>query len=222
MGKAKIRASARIAHKDAADFSREASFLARGFVQIAGVDEAGRGPLAGPVSAAAVILDPDRIPDGLADSKTLSEARRAALFEQICATATVSVAFASAGTIDRMNIRQASLDAMARAVCGLSVAADFALIDGRDIPGGLSIGAQAVIGGDGKSLSIAAASIVAKVMRDRLMMRCETQYSGYGFSGHKGYGTQVHRDAIARLGPCALHRMTFAPLKTRQGSAGKD
>jgi ribonuclease HII len=181
-------------------------------MRVAGVDEAGRGPLAGPVSAAAVILDPDNIPDGLADSKTLSEARRADLYERICATATISVAFASAATIDRINIRQASLDAMARAVGGLAVTADFALIDGRDVPGGLEIAAEAVIGGDGKCLSIAAASIIAKVMRDRLMTRCEAVYSGYGFSGHKGYGTQFHRDAIGQLGPCAIHRMSFAPL----------
>lgn len=199
--------------RPAADFSREAIHIAKGFMRVAGVDEAGRGPLAGPVSAAAVILDPDNIPEGLADSKTLSEARRADIYERICATATISVAFSSAETIDRINIRQASLDAMARAVKGLAVGADFALIDGRDVPDGLGIGAEAVIGGDGKSLSIAAASIIAKVMRDRLMERCEALYSGYGFSGHKGYGTQIHRDAITQLGPCAIHRMSFAPLR---------
>jgi ribonuclease HII len=199
--------------KPVADFSREDACIARGYMRVAGVDEAGRGPLAGPVSAAAVILDPDSIPEGLADSKTLSEARRADLYERICETATISVAFTSAETIDRINIRQASLDAMARAVKGLAISADFALIDGRDVPGGLEIDAEAVIGGDGKSLSIAAASIIAKVMRDRLMERCEALYSGYGFSGHKGYGTQLHRDAITQLGACAIHRMSFAPLR---------
>lgn len=195
-----------------ADFSRERGYIANGFPRIAGVDEAGRGPLAGPVSAAAVILDPDNIPEGLADSKTLPEMRREELFELICATSAVSVAFASAATIDRINIRQASLDAMARALNGLSVAADLALFDGRDVPDGLRIRCEAVIGGDGTSLSIAAASIVAKVVRDRLMARCESTYRGYGFSGHKGYATQAHRDALAELGPCAIHRRSFAPI----------
>ncbi|HSM42137.1 MAG TPA: ribonuclease HII, partial [Afifellaceae bacterium] len=122
-----------------ADFSREAGYIANGLLRVAGVDEAGRGPLAGPVSAAAVILDRDNIPEGLADSKTISEARREELFEWICATSAVSVAFASAATIDRINIRQASLDAMARALNGLSITADIALFDGRDIPQGLTI-----------------------------------------------------------------------------------
>jgi ribonuclease HII len=196
-----------------ADFHHEAACMANGFIRVAGVDEAGRGPLAGPVSAAAVILNPDDIPDGLADSKTLSEARRVELFEMICASATVSIAFGCASTIDRMNIRQATLDAMARAVRALAVKADYALVDGRDVPQDLPVRAEAIVGGDGKSLSIAAASIVAKVMRDRLMARCDSVYSGYGFSGHKGYGTKVHRDAISALGPCAIHRMSFAPLK---------
>lgn len=195
-----------------ADFSREAGHIANGFRRVAGVDEAGRGPLAGPVSAAAVILDPDNIPDGLADSKTLAEARREELFQQICATSAVSVAFASAATIDRINIRQASLDAMARALNGLCVAADMALFDGRDLPDGLTIRCEAVVGGDRTSLSIAAASIVAKVVRDRLMTRCEAAFQGYGFSGHKGYATQAHRDALAALGPCAIHRRSFAPI----------
>ncbi len=195
-----------------ADFSCEAGHIANGLLRVAGVDEAGRGPLAGPVSAAAVILDRGNIPEGLADSKTISEARREELFERICATSVVSVAFASAATIDRINIRQASLDAMARALNGLSIAADIALFDGRDIPEGLVIRSEAIIGGDGTSLSIAAASIVAKVVRDRLMTRCEAAYQGYGFSGHKGYGTQAHRDALAALGPCAIHRRSFAPL----------
>jgi ribonuclease HII len=195
-----------------ADFSREAGHIASGFLRIAGVDEAGRGPLAGPVSAAAVILDPDNIPDGLADSKTIPEARREELFERICATSAVSVAFASAATIDRINIRQASLDAMARALNGLPIAADMALFDGRDVPDGLTIRCETVVGGDKTSLSIAAASIVAKVVRDRLMTRCEAAFRGYGFSGHKGYATQAHRIALAELGPCAIHRRSFAPL----------
>jgi len=192
----------RIRTRPVADFSREAGHIANGLLRVAGVDEAGRGPLAGPVSAAAVILDRGNIPEGLADSKTISEARREELFERICATSAVSVAFASAATIDRINIRQASLDAMARALNGLSIAADIALFDGRDLPDGLTIRSEAIIGGDGTSLSIAAASIVAKV----------AAYQGYGFSGHKGYGTQAHRDALTVLGPCAIHRRSFAPL----------
>ena len=202
----------RLQRRQSADFAFEAALIAGGRVRIAGVDEAGRGPLAGPVSAAAVILDPDNIPAGLADSKTLSEGRREDLFERICAAAAVSVAFSSAATIDRVNIRQASLDAMARALAGLPVAADFALIDGRDVPDGLAAEARAIVGGDGRCLSIAAASIVAKVMRDRLMVRCDPVYSGFGFAGHKGYGTRAHRTAIAQHGACAIHRMSFAPL----------
>ncbi len=197
-----------------ADFRVEAGHIANGRNRVAGVDEAGRGPLAGPVSAAAVVLDPDNIPAGLADSKTLSESRREILFEQICRAASVSVAFSSSATIDRINIRQASLDAMARAVAGLPAAADFALVDGRDVPDGLAVDASAIVGGDGKCLSIAAASIVAKVMRDRLMMRYDGIYPGFGFAGHKGYGTKAHRNAIVEHGPCPIHRMTFAPLKT--------
>ncbi len=199
-----------------ADFALEMELIAAGRLRVAGVDEAGRGPLAGPVSAAAVILDPDRVPAGLADSKTLSEKRREELFDRICATAAVSVAFSSAATIDRVNIREASLDAMARALAGLPMAPDYALIDGRDVPDGLAVDARAIIGGDARSLSIAAASIVAKVMRDRLMVRCDAAFAGFGFAGHKGYGTQAHRTAIEQIGACALHRMSFAPL-----SAGK-
>ena len=128
-------------------------------------------------------------------------------------TASVSVAFSSAATIDRINILQASLGAMARALAGLPVNADFALIDGRDIPAGLAPEARAVIGGDGKCLSIAAASIVAKVMRDRLMKRCALTYPDFGFDRHKGYGTKTHRAAIAEHGACPLHRLSFAPLR---------
>lgn len=199
--------------KAVADYLMEQDLAARGFRCIAGIDEAGRGPLAGPVAAAAVILDVENIPAGLADSKTLSEARRNDLFEQICRTASVSVAFASAGSIDRVNIRQASLDAMARAFNALSEAADFALVDGRDVPAGLIADARAVIGGDGTCVSIAAASIVAKVMRDRLMVRCAAFYPVFGFAGHKGYGTKAHRDAIATNGHCPLHRLSFAPMR---------
>ena len=199
--------------KPVADYRYEADLNLRGYVRIAGIDEAGRGPLAGPVAAAAVVLDAANIPDGLADSKTLSENRRSELFNQICRSAAVSVAFASAETIDRTNIRSASLEAMARAFAGLPEPADFALVDGRDLPPALTRGAQAIVGGDGKSLSIAAASIVAKVMRDRLMVRCAATYPEFGFSSHKGYGTAEHRKAIETHGPCLLHRKSFAPIR---------
>jgi ribonuclease HII len=200
-------------HLRQADFTLEAALLKAGYRRIAGVDEAGRGPLAGPVVAAAVVLDANAIPPGLADSKTLSAAARERFYDAICASADLSIAFASATTVDRINIRQASLDAMRRAVLGLGVAADAALIDGRDVPAGLTLPANAVIGGDARSLSVAAASIIAKVTRDRLMARCEPVFAGYGLAAHKGYPTAAHRQALTRLGPTRLHRKTFAPVK---------
>lgn len=206
--------AARRESKTMADYRLEQDLAARGFRRIAGIDEAGRGPLAGPVAAAAVVLDPMNIPEGLADSKTLSAARREALFDKICLAAEVSVAFAGAETIDRDNIRQASLQAMARAFNALPEPADLALVDGRDVPAGLVAKARAVVGGDGRSLSIAAASIVAKVVRDRLMVRCAAAYPDFGFADHKGYGTKAHLEAIGKHGPCPLHRMSFAPLRT--------
>ncbi|HSG94104.1 MAG TPA: ribonuclease HII [Afifellaceae bacterium] len=196
-----------------ADFALEAALMANGHRRVAGVDEAGRGPLAGPVVAAAVVLDAGAIPPGLADSKTLTAAARVRLYDAICASADLAVAFASATTVDRINIRLASLDAMHRAVLGLGVAVDAALIDGRDVPAGLPLRADAVIGGDERSLSVAAASIIAKVTRDRLMERCAPAFAGYGLAAHKGYPTAAHRQALARLGPCRLHRKTFAPVK---------
>jgi len=177
------------------------------------VDEAGRGPLAGPVSAAAVILDPVRQIAGLNDSKTLTPARREALFAAILANATVSFALLPAADIDATDIRKASLEAMRRAVEGLARRADFALVDGRDVPPGLACRARAVIGGDGISASIAAASIVAKVMRDRLMSRADSAFPGYDFARHAGYGTAAHRAAITRFGPCPIHRLSFAPFR---------
>jgi len=200
-------------HLRQADFTLEAALMENGHRRIAGVDEAGRGPLAGPVVAAAVVLDANAIPPGLADSKTLSATARERLYDAICASADLAVAFASATTVDQINIRMASLDAMRRAVLGLGVAADAALIDGRDVPAGLPLPADAVIGGDARSLSVAAASIIAKVTRDRLMARCEPVFSGYGLAAHKGYPTAIHRSALTRLGPTRLHRMTFAPVK---------
>jgi ribonuclease HII len=195
------------------DFLMESAARKRGLWPVAGTDEAGRGPLAGPVVAAAVILDPDNIPDGLNDSKQLSAARREALFALIMQTATVSVASSSSRRIDVIDIRKASLDAMRRAVAGLGVVPRLVLADGRDVPPGLCCEGQAVIKGDARSLSIAAASIVAKVMRDRMMARAEATFPGYGFAVHAGYATEIHRRAIESIGPCRLHRMSFRPLK---------
>ncbi|MCJ8151511.1 ribonuclease HII [Shinella sedimenti] len=195
------------------DFSMEMAARKRGLWPVAGTDEAGRGPLAGPVVAAAVVLDPDNIPDGLHDSKQLSAAKREMLFARIMETAFVSVASSSSRRIDTIDIRKASLDAMRRAVAGLEVAPRLVLTDGRDVPPGLACEGRAVIKGDALSVSISAASIVAKVMRDRMMARAEETYPGYGFAVHAGYATQVHRTAIESIGPCRLHRMSFRPLR---------
>ncbi len=190
------------------EFEREAFAAGAGWV--AGVDEVGRGPLAGPVGVAAVILDPQDLPDGLDDSKALPEARRDALRPVIFAKAiSVSVAFASAEEIDRFNIRGATLRAMARAVGALHVRPDLALIDGRDVPDGLVCPARPIVGGDALSLSIAAASIVAKTTRDALMRNLGRDYPGYGFGDHAGYPTAFHRSALVRLGPCPYHRRSF-------------
>ncbi len=195
-----------------ADFSLEAERHAAGRRAVAGIDEAGRGPLAGPVVAAAVILNPAAIPDGLADSKTLSAKRRETLFAAILATADVAFAAVSARVIDEINIRQATLRAMARAAAGLSDRPDFVLVDGRDLPP-VTCPGEAVIGGDGTSVSIAAASIVAKVVRDRMMDEAARAFPGYGFHSNAGYGTAAHRAAIEARGPCPIHRMSFSPLK---------
>ena len=202
------------------DFASEQALQKRGLIHICGVDEAGRGPLAGPVTAAAVILDPDNIPDDLNDSKKLNEAKREALFDQILASATVSFAHVGAATIDRLNIREASLLAMRLSVEGLPVAADHALIDGNAIPNRLPCPASALVKGDARSLSIAAASIIAKVMRDRLMLRMDALYPGYGLAGHKGYPTKAHRAAVMDLGPCPIHRASFAPVAAALAQMG--
>lgn len=192
------------------NFRIERARLKAGARIVCGVDEVGRGPLAGPVGVAAVILDPKRIPKGLDNSKALTAARREELNEDILATAiSIALVFAPASEIDTHNIRGATLRAMARAVAALSVRPDYALIDGRDVPPGLVCSAEAVIGGDARSVSIAAASIVAKVARDRLMTRLDAHYPGYGFAQHAGYATAVHRAALLQLGPCALHRRSF-------------
>ncbi len=180
---------------------------------MAGADEAGRGPLAGPVVAAAVILNPDAIPTGLNDSKLLTAEQRETLFEEILATATVSIASSSSARIDTTDILKASLDAMRRAVHGLEVAARIVLVDGRDVPPGLSCHAKAIVKGDSRSVSIAAASIVAKVTRDRMMARADATFPLYGFAHHAGYATVKHRTAIESHGPCSLHRMSFRPFR---------
>jgi len=187
-----------------------------GYAPVAGLDEAGRGPLAGPVVAAAVILDPNRIPEGLNDSKLVQPPQREALFEAVFQTAlAVSVASTSATSIDVSDIRLASLEAMRRALTGLCVPAAFALADGRDIPPGLPCPARAVVKGDQRCLSIAAASIVAKVTRDRMMVRTARVIPHYGFETHVGYATERHRAAIDAHGPILrLHRMSFAPFRT--------
>ena len=194
-------------------FRFEKGLMRDGFMPVAGVDEAGRGPLAGPVVASAVILDPRRIPKGLNDSKQLTAARREELYEEILATAEVSIASLSPGSIDRINILRASLEAMRRAIASLPKTARFVLVDGRDVPAGLSCPAKALVKGDARCFSIAAASIVAKVTRDRMMRAAGLIYPQYGFDQHAGYATEVHRTAITAHGPCAIHRMTFSPFK---------
>jgi ribonuclease HII len=181
---------------------------------IAGVDEVGRGPLAGPVAVAAVILDPADLPKGVDDSKALSAPEREQLFEIVLGKAlSVAIAFASAEEIDCLNIRGATLAAMARAVNALSLRPAFALIDGCDWPPGLCCKGRAIVKGDASCLSIAAASIVAKVARDRMMTRLDALYPDYGFARHVGYGTKVHLEALARCGPTPFHRLSFAPLR---------
>ncbi|HTN61982.1 MAG TPA: ribonuclease HII [Devosia sp.] len=194
------------------DYSHELAAQVRGADIVAGVDEAGRGPLAGPVVVSAVVLDPDNIPVGLNDSKKLSEEQREALFEQIVASAVVCVVVAPPSIIANRNIRGATLWAMAQAVRGLSVGVERALIDGRDVPPGLPCEGIALIGGDGRSVSIAAASIVAKVTRDRMCRIMDCDAPDFGFSAHKGYGTPQHLRALTEHGPCRHHRADFAPV----------
>ncbi|SMC92394.1 ribonuclease HII [Rhizobium sp. RU36D] len=198
------------------DFSLELAAQREGYWPVAGTDEAGRGPLAGPVVAAAVILDPDAIPAGLNDSKKLTAQRREELFELILGSAQVSIASSSARHIDVRDIRKASLDAMRRAVAGLEIQPAMVLADGRDVPDGLPCRGKAVIKGDARSVSIAAASIVAKVTRDRMMARAALTLPGYGFEIHAGYGTTRHRAAIEALGPCLLHRISFRTFRTNE------
>lgn len=195
----------------APDLKYERRASRRGARVVAGVDEAGRGPLAGPVVVSAVILNRWSIPDGLNDSKVLPPDAREALYEKIMRTATVAVVVASPSVILRLNILQATLWAMRQAVMSLQLTPDHVLIDGNIVPKELPCGGEAVVGGDGKSVSIAAASIVAKVTRDRMcrIMHCEEP--AYGFDGHKGYSTPEHLAALSTHGPGRHHRMDFAP-----------
>lgn len=192
------------------DFQHETAALSKGALRVVGVDEVGRGPLAGPVTAAAVRLDPARIPPGLRDSKQLSATRREALFAQIMELAEVSIAHATVEEIDSLNILRASHLAMERAVAGLQ--ADHALIDGNLIPRGLAIPATAIVKGDAKCLSIAAASIVAKVTRDWIMVDLAQQYPGYGWAQNAGYPTKAHLVALLTLGVTPSHRLSFRPV----------
>ena len=194
------------------DYSFEARLRARGFARVAGVDEVGRGPLAGPVTAAAVVLDPARIPEGLNDSKALTARRRAELHAELLEVAEVSVAHASVEEIDALNILRASHLAMERALAGLPRPPDHALIDGNMIPRGLALPAQAVVKGDALSVSIAAASIVAKITRDAIMWDLAQQFPGYGWETNAGYPSKSHRLALRNLGVTPHHRRSFKPI----------
>ena len=194
------------------DFTFETASFARGLIRVAGIDEVGRGPLAGPVTAAAVVLDPARIPQGLRDSKTLNAARREALAAELALVAEVSIAHATVEEIDRLNILQASLLAMERAVAGLTHPPDHCLIDGNKIPGGLRGRAEAIVKGDARSLSIAAASIVAKVARDAIMADLAQKFPGYGWEKNAGYPAPAHLKALLNLGVTPWHRRSFKPV----------
>ncbi len=200
-------------------FRREKRWLAKGIWPVAGCDEAGRGPLAGPVVAAAVVLDPERIPRGLNDSKKLDAEDREKLYAKICATAQVAVVFGAVDRIDRDNILRASLWALARAVKALPVAPLMVYVDGN-IKIDCGCDCEAIVSGDALVSSIAAASIVAKVTRDRLMQRLGLAHPGYGFERHMGYSVPEHFEALKRLGPTIHHRKSFAPVAAKLAALG--
>jgi ribonuclease HII len=205
------------ANLEGPSFAIEAQAIDLGDLPVAGIDEAGRGPWAGPVVAAAVVLVPQSIPKGLDDSKALSARQRENLLEEITASgAAIGIGVADVDRIDRMNILQASLWAMAQAVGRLPIAPRLALVDGNRLPR-LSCRARAIVGGDATCLSIAAASIVAKVTRDRMMTELAAAHPGYGFEKHKGYGTPEHKAALLRLGVCPQHRRSFRPVQEALG-----
>lgn len=182
-------------------------------ILVAGVDEAGRGPLAGPVVAAAVILDPARPIDGLGDSKKISAAGRARLAPLIRERALVGVGIAEPEEIDRLNILHATMTAMRRAVLRLPVVPDHALIDGNRLPEGLPCPGETIVKGDAKEAAIGAASIIAKTVRDALMEAAARRFPGYGLEGHKGYPSPAHREALQTLGPCPIHRQSYEPVR---------
>ncbi|SFT99254.1 ribonuclease HII [Sedimentitalea nanhaiensis] len=194
------------------DDTLERAAQKRGYLRIAGLDEVGRGPLAGPVTAAAVVLDLRAVPEGLNDSKKLSARKREMLEAELLIGAEVSVAHASVTEIDQMNILRASHLAMERAVAALNPQPDFLLIDGNLIPRGLTLPSQAVVRGDARSVSIAAASIVAKTARDRIMVDLAQQHPGYGWETNAGYPTKSHRLALQNLGVTPHHRRSFKPV----------
>jgi ribonuclease HII len=194
-------------------FDFEAALMDEFKGPVAGIDEAGRGPWAGPVVVAAVILDPNRIPEGLNDSKLLTPEARADRYEEIMATAIVAVAIGPVRQIDRINILQASLWGMRKAYRGLQVPVGAAIIDGNIVPRRFPCKARAVVGGDGLSLSVAAASIVAKVTRDRMMLKLSRRYRRYAWDSNKGYGTREHAEAIKKHGVCTHHRRSFSPIE---------
>ncbi|MBL4806285.1 MAG: ribonuclease HII [Rhodobacteraceae bacterium] len=193
------------------------SFERASLSPVCGIDEAGRGPWAGPVVASAVILDLTNFPDGLNDSKKLTAAKRDALFDQIMACADVGVGIASVAEIDEINILQATFLAMRRATANLTTTPRFALIDGNRIPPDLLCDAQAIVKGDGRSVSIAAASIIAKVTRDRIMQKLASDFPGYGWEQNKGYGVKAHAAALDTLGVTEHHRKSFKPIKILLG-----
>jgi len=194
------------------DYSFEIQALSQGYSRIAGVDEVGRGPLAGPVTAAAVILDPACIPEGLDDSKKLTARARARLYALINEVADVSIAHASVEEIEELNILRASHLAMTRALDGLPLPPDFVLIDGNMIPRDLTLPARTIIKGDSKSVSIAAASIMAKICRDHVMVDLAQQHPGYGWETNMGYGSKSHIAALQNLGVTPHHRRLFKPV----------
>jgi ribonuclease HII len=194
------------------DFTLESRAYAGGAARVAGLDEAGRGPWAGPVVAACVILDPENIPNGLNDSKKLSAPQRAELHDALRACAEIGVGIADVGRIDKDNILQASLWAMAQATAQLATPPGHALVDGNKLPD-LPCPAEAIVRGDGKSLSIAAASIIAKCVRDEIMIGLDERHPGFGWARNKGYGTAEHRVGLQNLGVSIHHRRSFAPVR---------
>lgn len=192
------------------DYEFEKAAVNSGFSCICGVDEAGRGPLAGPVCAAAVILPEGAVIEGLDDSKKLTEKKREKLYDIIKTTAVAySVAYGTLEEIETVNILEATYLAMNRAIEGLNVKPDFALIDGNRVPRGIKIPCETIVKGDSKSMSVAAASVLAKVTRDRLMLEYDKKYPEYNFKKHKGYGTKEHTELIKQYGPCEIHRLSF-------------